>query len=400
MVNKILKKLTLIILTVLVINVAFAQQDSLDNDLTISLVTGSAGSDLYAVFGHSAIRVQDKVRGTDILYNYGTFDFNTPNFYWKFIRGKLPYALSLDRTSDLARLYDYENRSLSEQVLNLNNEQERSLVDFLNWNAQPENRFYLYDFFYDNCATVIRDIFEKEYNIRYKIEEKRTVTFRNLLDEKLINSPWSDFGIDLILGAPADEQADFRDQMFLPSYLADNLAQAYMGDTPLMQPVQMIQAKSRPEESSRIFFTPMLLFVIVAVVGIIITLGRSQRAKNILDIILFTSCGLAGVFFTFMWFGTDHIATKENWNLLWLNPLYLVLVIGITRKSGTWLTYAFAANATILWLTLLGWNWLPQQFHVAVIPIIILLIARSMDREGVMLDLVKKATRSKLKAIK
>lgn len=369
--------------------IASAQPDTVSNGIRISLVTGSAGTELYSVFGHSAIRVQDSISGRDILYNYGTFDFNTPNFYWKFIRGKLPYALSVERTEDLKRLYRYENRALIDQTLNLTNAQEYELIQFLNWNAKPENRFYLYDFFYDNCATVIRDIFEKQYNIQYEDLPDRKATFRNLLDEKLVNSPWSDFGIDLILGAPADKIADFRNQMFLPDYLSQNLAHATLKSEPFMQSPVIIQERDERQTRQAGFnFTPMMLFVIVALVGIGITLSSNQRAKNIFDVLIFGSFGLAGWFFVFMWFGTDHIATKENWNLLWLNPLYLVLVFGILAEKGKWLRVAFAINATILWLTLLGWNVIPQQFHTAVIPILILLIARSMDREGVVLGTI------------
>ena len=369
--------------------IASAQPDTVSNGIRISLVTGSAGTELYSVFGHSAIRVQDSISGRDILYNYGTFDFNTPNFYWKFIRGKLPYALSVERTEDLKRLYRYENRSLIDQTLNLTDAQEYELIQFLNWNAKPENRYYLYDFFYDNCATVIRDIFEKQFNIQYKGISNREVTFRNLLDEKLVNSPWSDFGIDLILGAPADKIADFRNQMFLPDYLSQNLAQATIGGKPFMQSPVTIQERDESQmQQAGLNFTPMMLFIVVALIGIGITLSSNQRAKNIFDVLIFGSFGLAGWFFVFMWFGTDHIATKDNWNLLWLNPLYLVLVYGILAKKGKWLRVAFAINATILWLTLLGWNVIPQQFHTAVIPILILLIARSMDREGVVLDAI------------
>lgn len=384
-----MKKWISILALILMVQIALAQPDRASNGIRISLVTGSAGQELYSVFGHSAIRVQDSIAGTDILYNYGTFDFNTPNFYWKFIRGKLPYALSVERTEDLKRLYRYENRALTDQTLNLTDAQERELIEFLRWNAQPENRFYLYDFFYDNCATVIRDIFENQYAIRYENKPERDVTFRELLDEKLVNSPWSDFGIDLILGAPADKIADFRNQMFLPDYLAQNLAHASLDDKPLMQPPVTIQERDESQiKQAGLNFTPMMLFVIVALIGIAITLSSNERAKDTFDIIIFGSFGLAGWFFVFMWFGTDHIATKENWNLLWLNPLYLILVFGIIAKKGKWLRVAFAINATILWLTLLGWNFIPQQFHTAVIPILIMLIARSMDREGVVLDAI------------
>ncbi|MBK7869420.1 MAG: DUF4105 domain-containing protein [Saprospiraceae bacterium] len=378
-------------------SLTFGQQDSIDNGITISLITGSPGNELYSTFGHSAIRVQNVMTGEDILYNYGTFDFDTPNFYIKFIRAKLLYMLSIDRTIDLARYYQRENRSITEQVFNLSNEQEMRLMNFLIWNYLPKNRGYKYDFFYNNCATVIRDIFENRYGIEYNIKENQNITFRELLDEYLYKSPWSDFGIDLILGLPADKKADFRNQMFLPDYLASNLAQATIDGRPLMQAAEILQPKM--EVSSRTGLTPMLVFVILALIAIIITLSKNQIVKNIFDIIIFSACGLAGLFFLFMWFGTDHIATKGNWNVLWLNPLYIISIIGIMRKSNKkWLRISFAVYATILWLLLLTWGWFPQQFNMAVIPILITLIVRSMDREGVMLDLIKKAASYKQQA--
>ncbi len=394
---KSLKKTWLSLVAICSFTTGFGQQDSIKNDITISLITGSPGNELYSTFGHSAIRIRNSATGQDILYNYGTFDFDTPNFYMKFIRGKLPYLLSTDNMSDLVRYYQYENRSISEQIFQLSDEQEHQLIEFLQWNHRPENRAYLYDFFYSNCATMIRDIFEKQYGVKYATTTTRQVSFRQLLDEYLVHSPWSDFGIDLILGLPADTEADFRHQMFLPDYLARNLAAARLGNQALLQPAVVLQNKAAlPKDKTLIKFTPMLVFVIVAILALGITLSKSRRAKNIFDILLFSACGLAGVFFLFMWFGTDHIATKWNWNVLWLNPLYLISIVGIIRRSSQkWLRLSFAVFATILWLLLLSWNWFPQQFNVAIIPILIALIMRSMDREGIVLNLIFEKLRLK-----
>ncbi len=366
--------------------VAWQLPDTTDQ-LTFSLVTGSPGSDLYAVFGHSAIRLRNHDTGQDILYNYGTFDFNTPHFYWKFLRGKLLYMLSIDRTEELSLYYRYENRALTEQIMNLNPTQKAALAAYLEWNYQPEHRYYLYDFFYDNCATVIRDVLEKQFNLQYVNDSTRNITFRQLLDEYLTNMPWSDFGIDLVLGLPADKRADFRNHMFLPDYLAAHLAQATLDDgRPLLQPAQILQPRTLSDTSHHLF-TPMLLFVIVALLAIAITLSKNKTLKNIFDWFVLFSCGLGGLLLAFMWFGTDHIATKWNWNILWLNPLCIMLLWGMWREA-SWLRIAFATYAAILWLLLLTWGWFPQQFNMAVIPIWIALIARSMDREGVVFGLL------------
>ncbi len=382
---------------------SFAQVNDSDNNITISLITGSPGNELYSVFGHSAIRVRDERTERDILYNYGTFDFNTPNFYWKFMRGKLPYMLSVDRTEDLFRYYVREGRSITEQTLNFTDAQEEKLIQFLEWNYKPENRYYMYDFFYNNCATVIRDVFEKEYSIDYQVDSVKEVTFRQLLDEKMPHMQWTNFGMDLILGTPADKKADFRNQMFLPEYLSQHLAKATLATgEPLVQEQHtktLVQKMPVNTAEAVINFTPTLFFVIVAMLALVLTFTGSQRMKNIFDFITFSLIGLGGFFILFMWFGTDHITTKNNWNLLWMNPLCLFLAIGIAQgKAKKWLKVGFAIYATILWILLLTWNWIPQQFNIAIIPILIALIIRSMDREGVVVELIKKVTSHKPQA--
>ena len=377
-----------------------AQSDAPYNDITISLITGSPGDELYSVFGHSAIRVRNDRTEQDVLYNYGTFDFNTPNFYWKFMRGKLPYMLSVERTEDLFRTYVQEGRSITEQTLNFTDEQKEKLLQFLQWNYEPEHRYYMYDFFYNNCATVIRDIFEKEYGVDYHVDAMEDIAFRQLLDEKMPNMLWTNFGMDLVLGTPADRKADFRNQMFLPEYLSNHLAKATLSSGESLVQTQhtktLVQKTPISKADTGINFTPTLFFIIIAMLALVLTFTGSERMKRIFDITLFTLLGLSGLFLLFMWFGTDHITTKNNWNLLWMNPLCLLLAIGIAENNEKkWLRVGFAIYATVLWAVLLAWNWIPQEFNIAIIPILIALIIRSMDREGVIINFVKRAARGK-----
>lgn len=359
-----------------------AQTDSISNNITISLITGSPGEDVYAYFGHTAIRVQDAASGQDVLYSYGTFDFDTPNFYGKFLQGKLLYMLSIDDTPRLFQYYQYTQRGVTEQVLNLNNAQEEQLVQFLAKNYEPANRFYLYDFFYDNCATVIRDVFEKEFKIQYQIDTVRNVTFRQILQEYVEpRDPWTYFGMDLILGIPTDKKADFRNQMFIPDYLSQNLAKATLNGKPLLQPVEiLVPVLAVVERKSATLFTPMLVAILLLVTIFIITCTKNWRLKNRFDRILFFILGIAGLFLLFMWFGTDHIATKENWNVLWMNPLYLLLVFGVFRKRETLRRGLLIFYILTLLFVLITWGWFAQSFNIAVIPIIIALIVRCLDR--------------------
>ena len=133
----------------------------------VSLLTSSPGEDLYAQFGHSAIRITDTLSGQDLVFNYGLFDFNTPGFYVKFIRGKLPYQLGIQRFDAFLNAYIEENRQCRELEINLNEKERLALINFLSVNYLPENREYPYDFFFDNCATRIRDILENKFQANY-----------------------------------------------------------------------------------------------------------------------------------------------------------------------------------------------------------------------------------------
>ncbi len=190
----------------------------------ISLLTCSSGEELYSTFGHSAIRVKDTTTGQDIVFNYGVFDFDTPHFYWKFVRGKLMYQLAIQSTYRFIRAYNYEGRSVKEEQFNLTRNEKAQLIRYLKKNYQPENRYYLYDFFYKNCSSIIWEVVKPRINAELKFDSTayKAKTFREMLHPPLEEMPWSEFGIDIALGLPADKKAGFIEQMFLPSYLSDN----------------------------------------------------------------------------------------------------------------------------------------------------------------------------------
>ena len=140
---------------------AEAKNQNLSDRSVVSLLTCSPGTELYSIFGHCAIRIHDPVNEIDKIYNYGTFDFDSPNFYMEFIKGKLFYFLSVSNFTFFKTTYIRMNRSIYEQVVDLSMDQRQSLYQYLENNHLPENRYYLYDFFFDNCATRIRDAFVK-----------------------------------------------------------------------------------------------------------------------------------------------------------------------------------------------------------------------------------------------
>lgn len=360
-----------------------AQAQRLTDSTRLSLITCAPGEELFSKFGHSAIRAFDPVTSTDVVFNYGLFDFATPNFYTKFIRGKLKYMLGVQGTQDFIRIYQYEGREITEQPLRLTPEQRSRVVDYLLTNYRPENRFYLYDFFYDNCATRIRDILEEEFDTRlaptgdYETEK----TFRQLLDEYIGPFPWADFGIDLILGLPADRVAGFRNEMFLPDYLA-----AHFGRTELkgadLAPDPIVVVEGRVDHLTPSGApTPLLIWSVLAGVVLLLTRWGPRGLRTVFDTLFFLALGLAGALFVFMWVGTDHQATWRNFNLLWANPLWLLALVAIFRPA-PW-------NKAILWLatglsvlTLAGFPFWPQQLHPAIIPLTLIAVLRAADRLG------------------
>lgn len=356
----------------------------LSNQARVSLITCAPGNEIYSAFGHSAIRVYDPVNRIDMVYGYGTFDFSDPMFLPKFIQRDLMYFLDVDQYPQFKYVYEYFQRSFDEQVFDLDSAQNQRIFDFLENNMRPENRFYLYDFFFDNCATRIRDVvyneLEGELTIPNK-DEASEFTFRDILDQYLGENPWMDFGIDLAIGAVVDVKATPWEQTFHPDYLSSVLASAQFEDgRPLIASKQNLYYAPSPITKGNPFTAPLTLGIIALLaVGFFSWKNRAlEKEKFIGDGIFFSILGLGGLLLLFLWFGTDHIATKQNWNLLWFLPSHIVAGILLFRKSRPdWLSKYFLASGSLAVLLLLGWYIIPQSFHIAFIPILLIIALRS-----------------------
>lgn len=350
-----------------------AQPGNLSPTAKISLLTASPGQELYSVFGHSALRVVDPVSGIDEVYNYGTFDFDTPFFYYKFARGQLLYKLSVTTYDRFLWEYQHEGRAMYEQTLDLTHDQMLQIYAFLQINRMPENRYYAYDFFYDNCSTRLRDLIEELVNPDWGHEPypDREVTFRDMLKPYVNRLPWSRFGIDLALGLPADQVVTPWHAMFLPDELFIGLSQARHADgTPLVQQVEVVlQETLSNEPESR--FSPVLIGWMILLIGLA-TMWR-RRWSLVFDRFLFVVLGLIGLVIFFLWFISEHHATDNNMNMLWALPthLYFIWKAGLGKTTGFPRLY-FRLVTGINFLLLVLWMWLPQDFHPAFFPIILL----------------------------
>jgi len=353
----------------------------------VSLLTADPGSELYSSFGHSAIRLREMGPdgGRDLVFNFGTFDFDTPNFYGKFATGKLNYMLSVVPYDRFIVEYDYYKRGLREQVLDLNEGQKDFLLQHLDAQYAPERRFYKYDFFFNNCATKIRDAFEISMGEKLiwsdSVGEEKT--FRNLIDEFVLPLPWADFGIDLALGSVIDRPATELEKQFLPTYMEQAFANATIVENGVSRPLvsqSRVILEYPKEEGQQSPLNPSVVFWLLTVVFAALTLYGFKKGKLMkgLDVALFGTVGILGLVVAFLWFFTDHSATLWNWNILWAFPGHLVLVWGlVARPNAAWISsyLLFVMGATVM--TLLFWMFGIQSFSPALIPILLLILLRA-----------------------
>lgn len=324
-----------------------AWPEILNEEAEFSLLTCSPGDDVHNVFGHSALRLKDKSGKTDIVFNWGTFNFRTPNFVMKFIRGKLPYRLSLSRFSGFVQSYANQGRSVNEQVLDLSQTQKAKLNALLKENYLEENRTYRYDFFFDNCSTRIRDHLEDAADGQLQFQETEQVSFRKLLQTYLVNHEWLKYGINLILGYPADAHASNRNRMFLPLELESAFDNAQIGNRDLVKE-NLVLSPLTKSAASPLQFKP-LYFLILLLALTLASIFFSKRI-TLFHKLFMSLIGLIGWFFLFMWFGTDHIATARNLNLLWAFPFFFPLIWFLKSEQIKRFLFIPAAILAILFL--------------------------------------------------
>ena len=378
-----MKQLLVVLFCLFSISILTAQQRELSPEAEISVLTVGPGPSLNDAFGHNGFRIHDPTFGIDLVFNYGVYDFGAPNFYLKFARGKLDYLIGLDYYQDFFTFYKGQNRSIKEQVLNLSQGEKQSLFDFLVENFKPENRRYLYDFFYDNCATRIRDVVEQntENTITFKTtEEFEAKTFRGLIYEHVSKNTWGSFGIDLALGSVIDKEATPYEHMFLPNYIHQFFENAeYENGQSLVESSTTIFEPSNEEESGTFFLSPMFIISVLSIIIIIITYKnwiRGIRSKW-LDFMLFTFTGLVGLILLLLWFATDHTATAFNYNLLWAFPLNLI-VLGQVTKQRVGQRFIKYLKFLLIILVLIVSHWLigVQVFAITLIPLLLAIAFR------------------------
>lgn len=364
----------------------FSQLPLFSDSTVISLLTCSPGKEVYAKFGHTAIRLNDPLTGNDLIFNYGVFSFDTKNFYLKFIKGETDYQLAVYDTQSFLQEYIARNSMVWEQILNLTPQEKKKLIHSLLVNYEPQNRIYRYNFVYDNCSTRPRDkiVEALDGKIEYTgfFEEK---TFRDLIGIYTGENSWLKFGIDSILGADADKVATRNESMFLPEMLMAQFQSAkiisnFNSTRPLIAENKIIVQKN-PEKLSQTFplFLPISVCLLLFLVAITCTVLNNKRSFRVFDSIAYIVSGLMGLIIFYLMFFSAHPLVKSNFNILWLNPLNLFAGVFLwIRKTKPILFYYQILNSLFLFIALIVFILGIQEFNIASIFLILTLLLRTV----------------------
>ncbi|MDR0962042.1 MAG: DUF4105 domain-containing protein [Mediterranea sp.] len=368
---------------------------TIDNDsIRMSLLTCSAGQEIYTLFGHTAIRYENFTRRTDVVYNYGIFNFDAPNFELRFALGETDYQLGVSRFDRFMREYEYFGRNVSQQILNLNQSEKVKLVKLLEENYLPENRIYRYNFFYDNCATRPRDQIEKAIGGTLQYADDMYTTdigesFRSIIHQYTPGHEWSRLSIDLCLGSKADAPINRREMMFVPFYVRDYFREAIVVEDdgtsrPLVSAEETLLKATSPDNEGFALsdITPLQagwgLFTLI----LLLTLAGFRYKKSWwgIDLVLFLTAGMAGCVLAFLVLFSVHPTVSPNYLLFVFHPFHLLLlphlIIKVKKRQRSWY---LMLNCAILTLFILLWAIIPQNFNLAVLPLAACLWIRSLN---------------------
>ena len=357
-----------------------------EDSMEVSLLTCSPGTEVYALYGHTAIRICNETTGEDWVFNYGVFSFSQPHFIWRFALGECDYQVGAVPFAYFAKEYEARGSSVYQQTLNLTSAEKRRLWALLLENMQPENREYRYNFFYDNCTTRARDRIEEAVDGEVVYPRADTVhTYREIIHQYTGHYPWAELGNDLCLGAEADRPITERQEMFAPFYMLHYADGAVIRDPegherPLVSGKSKVVAGRGVGVQEEFHLSPWacgwLLFALVAL------LTAAERWKHAcfwwMDMVLMSLVGIMGLVLTALFFFSDHPTVGSNWQIWVFNPIPLVAMPWVVRcgvKGRKTVYHAF--NALVLIFFIIFSAFIPQDFCVVVVPLALTLLLRS-----------------------
>lgn len=352
---------------------------------TVSLLTARAGEEIYQLEGHTALRINDPLRG-DYVVNWGLFDFAAPNFVYRFVKGETEYMAGAAPTEYFLEMYRREGRTVVEQVLDLTPEEVSKVIEITDRNLQPENRSYLYDYVKDNCATRPLAVIEQAIADTLTLgpsglPEEAGRSFRRAMKHYHANYPWYQFGIDLALGSDIDRDIEHRELSFSPEALEKMMADAQRSSGRSIVSTTRVLVEGKTPSAvlppTPWFLTPMFWSIILLAIAICVSIKQFAAKKltlsvKIFDTIFFGVIFVAGMILTFLIFVSIHQAASPNWLYLWLNPAALAGAVPVWSKRGEKLlkSYQFI-NFALLVVLGIALLFGAQSANPAFIPLII-----------------------------
>ncbi|MEA5402666.1 DUF4105 domain-containing protein [Arcicella sp. DC2W] len=367
------------------------EAQNLSANSKVSLITVEPGNELNDAFGHTLLWIYDPENQIDKAYNFGVYDFETENFYWKFVKGQLPYKMSHAPLMAYQEYYQQQHRNMTEQVLDISASQKQIVYKHLESTYNdPSKRVYMYKFFYDNCATRVRDAMMLACTDSVHLQnipEMNDSTYRQWMNKCLIRKHhyWSALGMNIALGAPADE----RILQFKACYLPENLQKSMRAAKRMTHHVLRFLVRSENtlysttpiDEEPLFILTPRFwLLLIFIFTGYKTYFHWKRRQKGYsFDKILFSIAGLIGWLLLFLWFGTDHGVTNYNRNLLWAFPLHLPLMWFMQERNGSyWYGYYYMVVGLLLAMGL----FYAVQYSWDITLLVLILIVRAFYHAG------------------
>jgi len=355
---------------------ALSQAPILSGKCKVSIITCGPGEELYEAFGHSAIRVLDEKQNLDLIFNYGVFNFNQPNFYGNFAKGSMRYMLGVSTGPDFINQYQAYNRSVREQVLNLDSMEKQQILNYLDWNLRPENKEYFYDYFDNNCSTKIIELLDSA--LQHKVvwnnaQVAGKASFRSLIYDYTTYQNWGRLGIDLGLGAVIDKPIEGKDLNFLPDELEKSISRAViqrgMIGFPLVSESKILFEAPLYNAGIPMYARPEFIFTLILIFCFAARFFSLSKATRVLRATLFSLVGLLGWFELIISLFTNHKSAAWNLNLFWANPLFLFLgILCIFNESR--LKNIFNGGRYYLGAVLMLWFFIPQTLNVSLLPLV------------------------------
>ena len=349
-----------------------------NEEFEISILSIGEGQSLADAFGHTGIRIIDKKTNNDVVFNFGIYDYNAPNFYSNFVKGRPVYKLGVQNYTSFINNYIKQDRYIIEHEINLDKKTTQKIINLLVKNLEDPN--YVYDYLRDNCSTRVADLFIKQTE-QLQNTEMDVLTensYRELIHSKINENSWGALGIDLCLGAIMDRKISIKETLFLPEKLMQYLDSLIEKDSKSITKNIIFSPQSSLLYNENLP-NPLLINSLLSVLLIFITFLNFKKSiwKKWIDILIYFSSGTLGVLVIYLWFFSNHFASAQNFNFLWAFPFNLIMVYALLRKNPpNWAVNFIKLNIILLVLLFIHWATGVQKYNITLLPIFIALLVR------------------------